>query len=34
MRLAREGGSLCLALTGREGMKQFIQVDGAGWIKQ
>ena len=33
MRLEREGGSLWLALTGREGVKQFIQADGAAWIK-
>jgi hypothetical protein len=34
MRLEREGGSLWLALTGREGVKQFIQADGASWIKR
>jgi hypothetical protein len=34
MRLEREGGSLWLALTGREGVKQFIHADGAAWIKQ
>lgn len=34
MRLDREGGSLWLGLTGREGVKQFIQADGAAWIKQ
>ena len=34
MRLEREGGSLWLRLTGREGVKQFIQADGASWIKQ
>ena len=34
MRLEREGGSLWLALTGREGVKQFIQADGAAWIRQ
>lgn len=34
MRLEREGGSLWLSLTGREGVKQFIQADGASWIKQ
>jgi hypothetical protein len=33
MRLEREGGSLWLGLTGREGVKQFIQVDGAAWIR-
>jgi hypothetical protein len=32
MRLEREGGSLWLGLTGREGVKQFIQADGAAWI--
>jgi hypothetical protein len=32
MRLEREGGSLRLSLTGREGVKQFIQADGAAWI--
>jgi hypothetical protein len=34
MRLEREGGSLWLGLTGREGVKQFIQADGAAWIRQ
>lgn len=34
VRLEREGGSLWLALTGREGVKQFIAADGAAWIKQ
>lgn len=34
MRLEREGGSLWLGLTGREGVKQFIRVDGAAWIGQ
>ena len=34
MHLEREGGSLWLRLTGREGVKQFIQADGAAWIKQ
>jgi hypothetical protein len=33
MRLEREGGSLWLGLTGREGVKQFIQADGAAWIR-
>ena len=32
MRLEREGGSLWLGVTGREGVKQFIQADGAAWI--
>ena len=34
IRLEREGGALWLALTGREGVKQFIQADGAAWIKK
>jgi hypothetical protein len=34
MRLERQGGSLWLGLTGREGVKQFIQADGAAWIRQ
>lgn len=34
MRLEREGGSLWLALTGREGVKQFIQADGVAWIRR
>ena len=34
LRLEREGGSLWLALTGREGAKQFIEADGAAWIKR
>ncbi len=34
LRLEREGGSLWLSLTGREGVKQFIQADGAAWIRQ
>lgn len=34
LRLDREGGSLWLALTGREGVKQFIQADGAAWIRR
>lgn len=33
IRLEREGGSLWLALTGREGVKEFIQADGAAWIR-
>lgn len=33
MRLEREGGSLWLGLTGRDGVKQFIAADGAAWIK-
>jgi hypothetical protein len=34
MRLEREGGSLWLGMTGREGVKQFIQADGAAWIRR
>ena len=34
MRLEREGGSLWLGMTGREGVKQFIQADGAAWIRK
>jgi hypothetical protein len=34
MRLEREGGSLWLGLTGRDGVKQFIRADGAAWIRQ
>ena len=34
LRLEREGGSLWLVLTGREGVKQFIQADGAAWIRR
>ena len=34
MRVEREGGPLWLSLTGREGVKQFIQADGAVWIKR
>jgi len=33
-RLEREGGPLWLRLTGREGTKDFIKVDGAKWIQQ
>jgi hypothetical protein len=34
VRLDREGGPLWLRLTGREGTKDFIRVDGAAWVKQ
>ena len=34
VRLEREDGPLWLRLTGREGTKDFIKVDGAAWIKQ
>ena len=33
VRLEREGGPVWLRLTGREGVKHFIEVDGAAWIK-
>ena len=33
LRLEREGGPVWLRLTGREGVKHFIEVDGAAWIK-
>ena len=32
IRVEREGGSVWMALTGREGVKHFIEVDGAEWI--
>jgi hypothetical protein len=34
LRLDRDGGSLWLSLTGRKGVKEFIEVDGAAWIRQ
>ena len=34
MRLEREGGSLWLGVTGKEGVKHFIQAEGAAWIKK
>lgn len=34
LHLEREGGPLWLSLTGREGVKQFIQADGAAWIRK
>ncbi len=34
MRLNREGGPLSLRLTGREGTKEFIQAEGAEWIRK
>lgn len=34
IRMEREGGSLWLALTGGEGVKQFIQADDAAWIRR
>ena len=30
----REGGALRLRLTGRSGVKQFMEVDGAAWIRR
>jgi hypothetical protein len=34
LHLEREGGPLWLSLTGREGVKQFIQADAAAWIRK
>jgi hypothetical protein len=34
LRSQREGGPLRLALTGRQGVKEFLQAEGAGWIKR
>jgi hypothetical protein len=34
LRLEREGGPLWMGVTGREGVKQFIQADGAAWLKR
>jgi hypothetical protein len=34
LRLDREGGSLWLRLTGRKGVKEFVKLDGAAWIRQ
>ena len=33
VRLDREGGPAALRLTGRKGTKEFMQVDGAEWIR-
>lgn len=33
LRAEREGGPLWLRLTGRDGVKQFIETEGASWIK-
>lgn len=33
LRQDREDGSAWLRLTGREGVKQFIEADGAAWLK-
>ena len=32
LRLEREDGALLLRLTGRDGVKQFIEADGAAWL--
>lgn len=34
LRMDPEGGPFWLRLTGRKGTKEFIEVDGASWIKQ
>jgi len=34
VRMEREGGPLLLRVTGREGVKDFIKVDGREWIRQ
>jgi len=34
LRLEREDGPLWMSLTGRDGTKQFIELDAAGWIKK
>jgi len=34
LRMEAEGGPFWLRVTGRKGTKQFIQADGAAWIKQ
>jgi hypothetical protein len=34
VRSTREGGPLWLRLTGREGVKSFIEVEGAAWLKK
>ena len=34
VRSTREGGPLLLRLTGRDGVKEFIEVDGAAWLKK
>ncbi|SRR6266446_7759795 len=34
VRSTREGGPLLLRLTGREGVKQFIEAEGATWLKK
>jgi len=34
VRSAREYGPLLLRLTGREGVKKFIEIDGAAWLQK
>jgi hypothetical protein len=34
LRVTRDGGPLWLRVTGKTGVKAFIQADGAEWIKQ
>jgi hypothetical protein len=34
VRSTREGGPLLLSLTGREGVKKFIEADGAAWLEK
>ena len=34
VRAAREQGPLTMRLTGRKGVKQFIEIDGAAWIRR
>ena len=34
LRMEREGGAFWMRLTGRPGTKQFIQQDGADWVRQ
>ena len=33
LQLSRDGGPIWLRLTGRPGTKEFIQADGAAWVK-
>ena len=34
VRAAREDGKVTMRLTGRKGVKQFIEIDGAAWIRR
>jgi hypothetical protein len=34
LHLAPEGGPLRIRVTGRDGVKQFMEADGAAWLKQ